>query len=118
MKVNLSDIRMIGRIGNIKNVELANGNYVEKFVEKGQFYFAKLKSKYSDMNVAKDSLVATSKLKKIVVRAEVGELIDTTMIIKINDVNYSIIASEDVEITNQTMNEFVVLTLQKVEQSE
>lgn len=118
MKINLSDLRKILKYGKIESVELPNGNYIEKFVEKGSFYFAKHKAKYSDVSVAKDSLIATSKLKKIVVRAEVAELIDdNATAININDVNYSIIATEDIEFTNQTLNEYVVITLEKVEQS-
>lgn len=118
MKVNLSNIRMVAKFGKIESTELPNGNYVEEFVDQGSFYYAKYKSKFSDVNVAKDSLIATSKLKKIVVRAEVAELIyDNATTINIDDVNYSIIATEDIEFTNQTLNEYVVITLEKVEQS-
>ena len=44
MKVNLSDIRMIAKYGKIESVELPNGNYIEKFVEQGKFYFKEKKN--------------------------------------------------------------------------
>lgn len=118
MKINLNEFKHIGTVGTTEAKELPNGNYIEQFVNVGEFYFAKYKSKYSDVNVAKDSLIATSKLKKIIARAEVSDLIDdNATMIKIDDVNYSIVATEDVELTNQTINEYILLTLEKVEQS-
>lgn len=54
MKVNLSDIRMVAKYGSIKNVELPNGNYVEKFVEKNQFYFGEYKNR-TDLDLLIDN---------------------------------------------------------------
>ncbi|MBS9400078.1 hypothetical protein, partial [Pediococcus acidilactici] len=70
MKVNLSDIRMVAKLGKIQSVELPNGNYVEKFVDKGQFYFGEYKNRTDlDLLIDNEKLNASKNVIQILVRS-------------------------------------------------
>lgn len=115
MKVNLSDIRMIGRIGSIKNVELANGNYIEKFVEKGQFYYEQYKNRTNlDLLIDNEKLNASKNIIQILVRS--SDLFDDEDTrVKINGETYKMIKI-DKNVNDSNVNTFDLVSLELIKQ--
>ncbi|MEE6755983.1 hypothetical protein [Limosilactobacillus reuteri] len=115
MKVNLSDIRMVGHIGSVKEVELSNGNYIQKFVEKGIFYYGEYKNRTDlDLLIDNEKLNASKKVIQILVRS--GNLFnDDKTRVMINDEMYKIIKI-DKSVNSSNVNTFDLINLELVEQ--
>lgn len=114
MKVNLSDIRMVAKYGSIKNVELANGNYVEKFVEKNQFFFGEYKNRTDlDLLIDNEKLSASKNVIQIIVRS--SDLFDDDTRVKINGETYKMIKI-DKNINDSNVNVFDLVSLELVKQ--
>lgn len=115
MKVNLSDIRMIAKLGKIESVELPNGNYVEKFVEKGQFYFGEYKNRTDlDLLIDNEKLNASKNLIQILVRS--SDLFDDEDTrVKIDDEMYKMIKI-DKNVNDSNVNTFDLISLELVKQ--
>lgn len=115
MKVNLSTIRMIGRIGSVKEVELSNGNYIEKFVEKNQFYFGEYKNRTDlDLLIDNEKLSASKNVIQIIVRS--SDLFDDDETrVMINDEMYKMIKI-DKNVNDSNVNTFDLVSLELVKQ--
>lgn len=106
---------MVGRIGNIKNVELANGNYVEKFVEKSQFYFGQYKNRTDlDLLIDNEKLNASKNVIQILVRS--SDLFDDEDTrVKINGETYKMIKI-DKNVNSSNVNLFDLISLELIKQ--
>ncbi|MGK4186506.1 hypothetical protein AB0X43_09050 [Pediococcus pentosaceus] len=115
MKVNLSDIRMVGCIGSVKNTELPNGNYVEKFVEKSQFYYGEYKNRTNlDLLIDNEKLNASKNLIQIlVISSDLFDDEDTR--VKINGETYKMIKI-DKNVNDSNVNTFDLISLELVKQ--
>lgn len=115
MKVNLSNIRMVGRIGSVKNVELPNGNYIQKFVEKGQFFFGEYKNRTDlDLLIDNEKLSASKNVIQILVRS--SDLFDDDETrVKIDDEMYKMIKI-DKNVNDSNVNTFDLISLELVKQ--
>ncbi|MCV3330465.1 hypothetical protein [Pediococcus pentosaceus] len=115
MKVNLSTIRMIGRIGSVKEVELSNGNYIEKFVEKNQFYFGEYKNRTDlDLLIDNEKLSASKNVIQIIVRS--SDLFDDDETrVMIDDEMYKVIKI-DKNINDSNVNTFDLVSLELIKQ--
>lgn len=115
MKVNLNNIRMVGRIGKIESTELPNGNYVEEFVEKGQFYFGQYKNRTDlDLLIDNEKLNASKNVIQILVRS--SDLFDDEDTrVKINGETYKMIKI-DKNINSSNVNLFDLISLELVKQ--
>ncbi|KAF0378048.1 hypothetical protein [Pediococcus acidilactici] len=115
MKVNLSDIRNILKYGSIKNVELPNGNYIEKFVEKGQFYYGEYKNRTDlDVLIDNEKLSTSKNVIQILVRSsDLFNDDDDTTRVMINGEMYKIIKI-DKNINDSNVNTFDLVSLELV----
>lgn len=115
MKINLSDLRKILKYGKIESVELPNGNYIEKFVEKGQFYFGENKNRTDlDLLIDNEKLRATKNVIQILVRS--SDLFDDDETrVMINDDMYKII-KVDKNVNDSNVNTFDLVSLELVKQ--
>lgn len=115
MKVNLSDIRMVAKLGKIQSVELPNGNYVEKFVDKGQFYFGEYKNRTDlDLLIDNEKLNASKNVIQILVRS--SDLFDDDETrVKINGEMYKMI-KVDKNVNDSNVNTFDLVSLELVKQ--
>ena len=115
MKVNLSDIRMVGHIGSVKEVELSNGNYIQKFVEKGIFYYGEYKNRTDlDLLIDNEKLSASKNVIQILVRSSDLFNDDETRVM-INDEMYKII-KVDKNVNDSNVNTFDLVSLELVKQ--
>lgn len=115
MKVNLSDIRTILKYGKIQSVELPNGNYVEKFVEKGQFYYGEYKNRTDlDLLIDNEKLNASKNVIQILVRNSDIFNDDETRVM-INGEMYKMIKI-DKNINDSNVNTFDLVSLELVKQ--
>lgn len=115
MKVNLSYIRMIAKYGKIESVELPNGNYIEKFVEKGKFYFGEYKNRTDlDLLIDNEKLSASKNVIQILVRSSDLFNDDETRVM-INDEMYKMIKI-DSNINDSNVNTFDLISLELVKQ--
>ena len=115
MKVNLSDIRMVAKYGKIESVELPNGNYVEKFVEKDQFYFGEYKNRTDlDLLIDNEKLSASKNVIQILVRS--SDLFDDDETrVMINGEMYKMIKI-DKNVNDSNVNTFDLISLELVKQ--
>lgn len=115
MKINLSDIRMIAKYGKIESVELPNGNYVEKFVEKGQLYYGEHKNRTDlDVLIDNEKLSASKNVIQILVRS--SDLFDDDETrVKIDDEMYKMIKI-DKNVNDSNVNTFDLISLELVKQ--
>ncbi|MEE6727787.1 hypothetical protein PS420_07425 [Pediococcus acidilactici] len=115
MKVNLSDIRMVAKYGSVKEVELPNGNYTQRFVEKGIFYYGLYKNR-TDLNVLIDNekLSASKNVIQILVRSSDLFNDDETRVM-INDEMYKMIKI-DKSVNSSNVNTFNLVSLELVKQ--
>lgn len=115
MKVNLSDIRMIAKLGKIESTELPNGNYVEEFVEKGQFYYGEYKNRTDlDVLIDNEKLNASKNVIQIIVRS--SDLFDNEDTrVKINGETYKMIKI-DKNINDSNVNLFDLISLELIKQ--
>ncbi|MCM6821185.1 hypothetical protein [Pediococcus pentosaceus] len=115
MKVNLSDIRMVSKYGKIESTELSNGNYIEEFVEKGQFYYGEYKNRTDlDLLIDNEKLNASKNVIQILVRS--SDLFDDeTTRVMINDDMYKMIKI-DKNINDSNVNTFDLVSLELVKQ--
>lgn len=115
MKVNLSDIRKIAKLGSIKEVELPNGNYIQKFVEKGQFYYGEYKNRTDlDLLIDNEKLSASKNVIQIIVRS--SDLFDDDETrVMIDDEMYKIIKI-DKNVNDSNVNTFDLVSLELVKQ--
>lgn len=114
MKVNLSDIRMVGRIGSVKNTELPNGNYIDRFVEKGQFYYGEYKNRTDlDVLIDNEKLSASKNVIQILVRS--SDLFDDDTRVKINGETYKMI-KVDKNVNDSNVNTFDLVSLELIKQ--
>lgn len=115
MKVNLSDIRMVGRIGSVKNTELPNGNYIDRFVEKGQFYYGEYKNRTDlDVLIDNEKLSASKNVIQILVRS--SDLFDDDETrVMIDDEMYKMIKI-DKNVNDSNVNLFDLVSLELVKQ--
>lgn len=115
MKVNLSDIRMVGRIGSVKEVELSNGNYIQKFVEKGIFYYGQYKNRTDlDLLIDNEKLSASKNVIQILVRS--SDLFDDEDTrVKINGETYKMI-KVDKNVNDSNVNTFDLISLELIKQ--
>lgn len=115
MKINLSDIRMVSEYGKIESIELPNGNYIEKFVEKGQFYYGEYKNRTdSDVLIDNEKLNASKNVIQIIVRS--SDLFDDeTTRVMINGEMYKMIKI-DKNINDSNVNTFDLISLELVKQ--
>lgn len=115
MKVNLNNIRMVSKFGSIKNVELSNGNYIEKFVEKGQFYYGEYKNRTDlDVLINNEKLSASKNVIQILVRSSDIFDDDETRVM-INGEMYKMIKI-DKNINDSNVNTFDLVSLELVKQ--
>lgn len=115
MKVNLSDIRMVLKYGSIKNVELPNGNYIEKFVEKGQLYYGSYKNRTDlDLLIDNEKLSASKNVIQILVRSSDIFDDDETRVM-INGEMYKII-KVDKSVNDSNVNVFDLVSLELIKQ--
>ncbi|WP_420331430.1 hypothetical protein [Pediococcus pentosaceus] len=115
MKVNLSDIRMVAKYGSIKEVELPNGNYIQKFVEKGQFYYGEYKNRTDlDVLIDNEKLSANKNLIQILVRSSDLFNDDDTRVM-INGEMYKMI-KVDKNINDSNVNTFDLVSLELIKQ--
>lgn len=115
MKVNLSDIRKILKFGKIQSVELPNGNYIEKFVEKGQLYYGSYKNR-TDLALLIDNekLSASKNVIQIIVRS--SDLFDDDETrVMINGEMYKMI-KVDKNINSSNVNLFDLISLELIKQ--
>lgn len=118
MKVNLSDIRMIAKYGSVKNVELPNGNYIDRFVEKGQFYYGEYKNRTDlDVLIDDEKLNASKNVIQIIVRSSdlFNDDDDDETRVMINDDMYKIIKI-DKNVNDSNVNTFDLVSLELVKQ--
>lgn len=115
MKVNLSDIRMIAKLGSVKNTELPNGNYIDRFVEKGQFFFGQYKNRTDlDVLIDDEKLNASKNVIQILVRS--SDLFDDDDTrVKIDDEMYKMIKI-DKNINDSNVNTFDLISLELIKQ--
>ncbi|WP_155734578.1 hypothetical protein [Pediococcus pentosaceus] len=115
MKVNLSDIRMVSKYGKIESVELSNGNYIEEFVEKSQFYYGEYKNRTDlDLLIDNEKLSASKNVIQIIVRS--SDLFDDeTTRVMINGEMYKMI-KVDKNINDSNVNTFDLISLELVKQ--
>lgn len=115
MKVNLSDIRMVAKYGKIESVELPNGNYVEKFVEKGQLYYGEYKNRTDlDVLIDDEKLNASKNLIQILVRS--SDLFDDDETrVTINGEMYKMIKI-DKNVNDSNVNVFDLVSLELIKQ--
>lgn len=115
MKVNLNNIRMVGRIGKIESTELPNGNYVEEFVGKGQFYFGQYKNRTDlDLLIDNEKLNASKNVIQILVRS--SDLFDDEDTrVKINGETYKMIKI-DKNVNSSNVNLFDLISLELIKQ--
>lgn len=114
MKVNLSDIRMVAKYGSIKNVELPNGNYIEKFVDQGKFYYGSYKNRTDlDLLIDNEKLNASKNVIQIIVRS--SDLFDDDIRVMIDDEMYKMIKI-DKNINDSNVNTFDLVSLELVKQ--
>lgn len=115
MKVNLSDIRMVAKYGKIESFELPNGNYVEKFVEKNQFYYDQYKNRTDlDLLIDNEKLNASKNVIQIIVRS--SDLFDDDETrVMINGEMYKII-KVDKNVNDSNVNTFDLVSLELVKQ--
>lgn len=113
MKVNLSDIRMISKYGILDSVELPNGNYIQKFVEKGQFYYGEYKNRTDlDLLIDNEKLSASKNVIQIIVRS--SDLFDDDETrVMINGEMYKMIKI-DKNINDSNVNVFDLINLELV----
>lgn len=115
MKVNLSDIRMIAKYGKIESVELPNGNYIEKFVEQGKFYFGEYKNRTDlDLLIDNEKLSASKNVIQILVRSSDIFNDDETRVM-INGEMYKMIKI-DKNVNDSNVNTFDLVSLELVKQ--
>lgn len=115
MKVNLSNIRMVGRIGSVKEVELPNGNYTQKFVEKSQFYYGEYKNRTDlDVLIDNEKLSASKNVIQILVRTSDLFNDDETRVM-INDEMYKMIKI-DKNVNDSNVNTFDLVSLELIKQ--
>ena len=115
MKVNLSDIRMVSKYGKIESVELPNGNYIEKFIEKSQFYYGEYKNRTDlDLLIDNEKLSASKNVIQIIVRS--SDLFDDDATrVMIDDGMYKMIKI-DKNINDSNVNTFDLISLELVKQ--
>ncbi|WP_347553704.1 hypothetical protein ABFG96_09275 (plasmid) [Pediococcus pentosaceus] len=115
MKVNLSDIRMVAKYGSIKNVELPNGNYIEKFVEKNKFYYGSYKNRTDlDVLIDNEKLSASKNVIQILVRS--SDLFDDDETrVMIDDEMYKMIKI-DKSVNDSNVNVFDLVSLELIKQ--
>lgn len=115
MKVNLSDIRMVAKYGSIKNVELPNGNYIEKFVEKNKFYYGSYKNRTDlDVLIDNEKLSASKNVIQILVRS--SDLFDDDETrVMIDDEMYKMIKI-DKNVNDSNVNTFDLISLELIKQ--
>lgn len=115
MKVNLSNLRKILGIGKIESVELPNGNYIEKFVEKGQLYYGEYKNRTDlDLLIDNEKLNASKNVIQIIVRS--SDLFDDDDTrVKIDDEMYKMIKI-DKNVNDSNVNTFDLISLELVKQ--
>ena len=106
---------MVGRIGSIKNVELPNGNYVEKFVDKSIFYYGEYKNR-TDLNLLIDNekLSASKNVIQIIVRSSDLFNDDETRVM-IDDEMYKMI-KVDKNVNDSNVNTFDLISLELIKQ--
>lgn len=115
VKVNLSDIRMIAKYGSVKEVELSNGNYIQRFAEKGQLYYGSYKNRTDlDVLIDNEKLSASKNVIQILVRSSDLFNDDETRVM-IDDEMYKIIKI-DKNINDSNVNTFNLISLELVKQ--
>lgn len=115
MKVNLSDIRMVAKNGKIESTELPNGNYIDRFVEKGQFYFKEYKNRTDlDLLIDNEKLSASKNVIQIIVRSS-NLFDDDETRVMINDEMYKMI-KVDKNVNDSNVNTFDLISLELVKQ--
>lgn len=115
MKVNLSDIRMIAKLGSVKNTELPNGNYIDRFVEKGQFYYGEYKNRTDlDVLIDNEKLSASKNVIQIIVRSS-NLFDDDETRVMIDDEMYKMIKI-DKNVNDSNVNTFDLISLELVKQ--
>lgn len=117
MKVNLSDIRMVAKYGSIKNVELPNGNYIEKFVEKNKFYYGSYKNRTDlDVLIDNEKLSASKNVIQILVRSSnlFNDDDDETRVMIDNEM-YKMIKI-DSNVNDSNVNVFDLVSLELIKQ--
>lgn len=115
MKVNLSDIRMVAKYGKIESTELPNGNYIDRFVEKGQFYYGEYKNRTDlDVLIDNEKLSASKNVIQILVRSSDLFNDDETRVM-INDEMYKMIKI-DKSVNSSNVNTFNLVSLELVKQ--
>ncbi|KAF0551184.1 hypothetical protein [Pediococcus acidilactici] len=96
-------------------MELPNGNYIEKFVEKGQFYFGENKNRTDlDLLIDNEKLNASKNVIQIIVRTSDLFNDDETRVM-INDEMYKII-KVDKNVNDSNVNTFDLISLELVKQ--
>ena len=115
MKVNLSNLRMVLKYGKIQSTELPNGNYIEKFVEKGQFYYGEFKNRTDlDLLIDNEKLSASKNVIQILVRSSDLFNDDDTRVM-INGEMYKMIKI-DKNVNDSNVNTFDLVSLELVKQ--
>lgn len=106
---------MVGCIGSVKNVELANGNYIQKFVEKGQFYYGEYKNRTDlDVLIDNEKLSASKNVIQIIVRSS-NLFDDDETRVMIDDEMYKMIKI-DKNVNDSNVNTFDLISLELVKQ--
>lgn len=115
MKVNLSDIRMVSKYGSVKEVELPNGNYIQKFVEKNKFYYGSYKNRTDlDLLIDNEKLSASKNVIQIIVRSSDLFDDDETRVMIDNEM-YKMIKI-DKNVNDSNVNTFDLISLELVKQ--
>lgn len=106
---------MVGCIGKIESTELPNGNYVEEFVDQGQFYFGQYKNRTDlDLLIDNEKLSASKNVIQIIVRS--SDLFDDDETrVMINGEMYKII-KVDKNVNDSNVNTFDLVSLELVKQ--